>query len=273
MGIDLDRFLETSAQVDLADVAWHAVPERRLHDAALRTVRYFQLVESSTLHYVRVLTGTSSWRDPELSSFVTAWLYEEEFHGRAFRRFLRAYGDSVPAAARPAVVDARSFGERFDELGQRALSRFWPGAWPAVHMVWGAIQELTTYHAYRALGARAGHPELAVLCERIGKQELRHFAYYYREAERRLGADAHARRVVSTALRIGWRPVGLGMSAPEEARHALCFLFDGAEGTEIAAIEARVRLLPGLEWFDLFGAWVTRHGVGRAPRDWLAPVP
>ena len=270
MGIDIERFLDESAKIDLADLAWHEVRHHALSPAVRRTVRYFAGVESSTLFYTRALARTRSWRDPDVAAFVTAWAYEEEFHGRAFRRFLEAAGEApFEAEERRARFARRSLAERRDELGQALLSLATPAAWPAIHMVWGAIQELTTYHAYVRLGERCRHPVLATLSRRIAKQELRHFAFYRAAAERSLRSSARTQRIVTGALRFGWQPVGIGMSRPEEAHHVLRHLFDGAEGAIVPTIEARVRELPGLGWFDLLSRYVARHRIARAEPAWL----
>jgi hypothetical protein len=162
----------------------------------------------------------------------------------------------------------RGMGERIDEIGQTVLSYIFSESWPAVHMIWGTIQELTTYTAYQALIDRINHPVLNVICQRIMKQELRHYAFYRNHA-RRLLACPKAQRVVAAALKIAWTPVGNGMCPTEESCHALSFLFDGMDGPVIPRIEAKVRELPGLEWFDMFSRFVRQNRVGKAPPSWM----
>jgi hypothetical protein len=85
--------------------------------------------------------------------------------------------------------------------------------WPdfcAVHMTWGAINELTTLTGYRRLAARAGHPVLSELLERITRDESRHFFFYYRQAELRLRRPAVA-RVARLLVDRFWAPVGSGV--------------------------------------------------------------
>jgi rubrerythrin len=268
---DIDRFMDGSGRVALDAVDWDEVPHHRLTPEALRTLRFFLVTESSTFYYVKALMRTRAAVDePVLAPFLSAWLYEEEFHGRAFRRFLEAYGERVPDHHRRRIYLGRNLGERRDEIAEALLSVLLPEEWPAIHMVWGAIQELTTYTAYRRLGERAAHPQLSVLCERIMKQELKHFAFYREQADRRLRASRRAQRVATAALKLGWRPVGAGMSPAAEVDHAIRFLFDGAEGDAVAGIERRIRALPGLEWFDLFSRFVARRGLRRAPAQWFA---
>ena len=96
------------------------------------------------------------------------------------------------------------------------LSRAWPD-FCALHMTWGAINELTTLTAYRRLSKLAGHPILTDLLERIMLDESRHFFFYYRQAEARLlrpGAARVSRAIVDRF----WAPVGSGEQGREELR-------------------------------------------------------
>jgi hypothetical protein len=268
---NIDRFMETSGRVDLSDIDWAEVPKHPLTPEARRTLRYFMQTEGSTFFYTKALLATrASYTEPELAPFISVWNYEEEFHGRAFRRFIEACGTQVDQSFRTEMFLSRGPGEHVDEIGQKVLSVVFPHAWPAVHMVWGTIQEWTTYTAYQALIDRVNHPILSEICRRIMKQELRHFAFYRDHARRRLAADKHTQTVVSYALKIGWTPVGDGMNARSEVLHALRFLFDGMDGPTIAGIERKVRELPGLEWFDMFTKFVTQHDLRTAPRSWFS---
>lgn len=268
---NVDRFMEGSGKIDLSDIDWSEVPRYRLTPEALRTVRYVMRTESSTFFYAKAfMNTTAAVREPDLAPFLSAWMYEEEFHGRAFRRFLEAYGEHIPNDARPDQFRTRSTGERIDELGQAALSYAFPDDWPAAHMVWGSIQEFTTYSAYQALIERTDHPILHVICQRIMKQELRHFAFYREHAKKRLTRSVTARRLASFALRMAWTPVGDGMSPKDEVIHAIRFLFDGVDGTAIDRIDRKTRELPGLEWFDLFSRFAERHAIRQAPATWTS---
>ncbi len=271
---DIDRFMEQSGAVDLTDIPWEDVPKYPLTDEALRTLRYFMTTESATFYYLRSLIQTKpAMAEPEFAPFLCAWAFEEEFHGRAFMKFMRAYGVEVDNSFRTTMYSKRTGGERKDEIGQFLLSMAFPDSWPAAHMAWGAIQEWTTYIAYTQLIERTGHPVLEMICRRIMKQELRHFSFYYHQAEQRLQESKVARVLTSNTLKVGWTPVGDGMSSKSDVAHALQFLFDGAEGTAVATIEKRIRQLPGLEWFDLFSKYVTAHGIRRAPESWFGPRP
>jgi len=267
---DIDRFMEQSGAVDLADIRWEDVPKYPLTEEALRALRYFMTTESATFYYLRSLIQTeAAAAEPEFAPFLCAWAFEEEFHGRAFLKFMRAYGVDVDDSYRSTMFSSRTGGERKDEIGQFLLSVAFPEAWPAAHMAWGAIQEWTTYAAYTQLIERTKHPILETICRRIMKQELRHFSFYYHQAEKRLEQSRFAQQLTANTLKLAWTPVGDGMSSKSDVAHALQFLFDGSEGTAIPNIERRIRQLPGLEWFDLLSKYVAKNGIRRAPEAWF----
>ncbi len=271
---DIDRFMAGSGQVDLRDIPWDDVPKYPLTPAALRTLRYFLNTESATFYYLRALMGTkAAMVEPDMAPFLSAWNYEEEFHGRAFRRFVEAYGERVDEGYRGDMYLRRTNVERITDGVALGLSVVLPDAWPSIHMLWGAIAEHTTYNAYRQLITRTQHPVLAEICSRIMKQEAKHFAFYFQQARARLAESAMGRKLAQVLLPRIWTPVGDGMSPTEEAHHALRYLFDGAEGEVIPAIERKIGTLPGLEGFDIFTRYVERAGLKRAPAEWLAVPP
>jgi hypothetical protein len=262
--------MDASNKLDLSDIDWSEVPKHRLTPEAIRMVRYFLITEGSTYFYVKALMGTrASVVERDIPPFLCVWMYEEEFHGRAFRKFLEAYGEHVHDDYRKELFAKRNRGERIQEIGQTLLSRFLPEEWPAVHMTWGAIQEFTTYTAYQALIDRVRHPILTVICQRIMKQELKHFVFYREHAKKRLAASPSAQRVTSRALKFAWTPVGDGMCPRAETLHAVRFLFDGMDGDACGVVDRKVRELPGLEWFDLFTRFAEQHQIRKAPASWF----
>jgi hypothetical protein len=267
---NIDKFMEASGRIDLSDIDWSEVPRHPITPEGLRTLRYFLQTEGSTFFYTKALMKTrAAYAEPELAPFICAWMYEEEFHGRAFRRFIEAYGETVPTTYRTEMFLNRGAGEKFDEIGQAIVSAVFREDWPAVHMTWGAIQEFTTYSAYQSLIQRIDHPILTVIAQRIMKQELRHYAFYNAHAKHRLSGSPAAQRLVTRALKLAWTPVGDGMCSKSDVCHAIQFLFDGFEGGTVAMIERKVRELPGLEWFDLFSKFVVMHDIRSAPASWM----
>src|SRR5438445_4784630 len=190
---DLDAWVARSGALDLDAIPWADVAKHEVPPDAVRTLTYMQDIERHTIIYLRSLLATRAVDDPEVSTFLACWLHEETFHGIALSSFLDAAGHPVGPRRRPRSRE--SLAQWLESRAIAALSSVWPD-FCAVHMVWGAINELTTLTGYRRLAAIAGHPVLTELLERIMGDESRHFFFYYRQAEQRL---QHGRRPGSRA--------------------------------------------------------------------------
>jgi len=55
----------------------------------------------------------------------------------------------------------------------------------AMHMMWGAVNELTTLTGYHTLIRRSNHPELNKLLRKVIRDERRHSAFYRAQAKAR----------------------------------------------------------------------------------------
>ena len=271
---DINKFMNASGPVDLSDIKWEDVPKYPLTPELIRALYVFMGVEGATFYYLKpLLQSRAAMEDPDFAPFLSAWVYEEEFHGRAFRRFLEAYGEVISPSYRSKLFHSRTVGEVFSEVAQHALGKGFPEDWPSVHMAWGAMQECTTYQCYLALVRRSNHPILATICQRIAKQEAKHFAFYFNQAKKRLAVRPASRALTRFALRAAWTPVGDGMLPREEITHTVSWLFDGMEGPIVGNIDKRMRELPGLEDFDLFTRYCHKNRVGKAPASWFSPPP
>jgi hypothetical protein len=258
---DLDAYVGRSRALDLSAFAWDDVPRHPLAAEAVRTLRYMQDIESHTIIYLRSLLATRAIDDPEVSTFLACWLYEETFHGIALARFLEAAGHPVGPRERPRGQEPWS--KRLEASATAVLSRAWPD-FCAVHMTWGAINELTTLTGYRRLATVAGHPILTELLERIILDESRHFYFYYRQADirlRRRGAARVARLLVDRF----WAPVGSGVQPDGELTFMARYLFADEEGRSAARkVDETIRRLPGFATVELLEAWMNRHVDGRS---------
>ena len=143
-----------------------------------------------TIIYLRSLLATRAVDDPDVATFLACWVYEETFHGLAIQRLLKAAGR--PVGDRPRPRGREPWAKRIEAAATAMVSKAWPN-FCAVHMTWGAINELTSLAGYRRLAALTDHPVLADLLERIALDESRHFFFYYRQAEIRLQRRAVAR--------------------------------------------------------------------------------
>ena len=253
---DLDAWVARSGALDLSAIAWQDVPRHPLPSGAVRTLRYMQDIESHTIVYLRALLATRAVDDPEVATFLACWLYEETFHGIALRRFLEAAGHPVGTRARPRGQEPLS--QRIEAAATAMVSRAWPD-FCAVHMTWGAINELTTLTAYRRLAETAGHPVLSDLLERIIRDESRHFFFYYRQADQRLRRPGAA-RVARLLVDRFWAPVGSGVQPEGELQFMARYLFAGGDGRAAARrVDDTIRRLPGFATVALLESWMDRH--------------
>src|SRR5215467_6736001 len=258
--VDLEAYVARSRAVDLAAFPWAEVSRYPVTPEALRTLRYMQDIESHTIIYLRELLATRGVDEPDVATFLACWLYEETFHGLALARFLEAAGHPVPDRLRPRGQEP--FVKRLESSAVALLSRAWPD-FCALHMTWGAINELTTLTGYRRLAKLAGHPILSELLERIMLDESRHFFFYYRQAEERLQRPGAA-RVSRAIVDRFWAPVGSGEQGKAELRFLAGYLFSGDEGRAAARkVDETIRRLPGFENVKLLEAWMDRHADAR----------
>lgn len=248
MRFSVDQYQQVVRPVAVDDLDLdHAFAERRLAEPVLRCLRYMHDVELHTVCYLRDLLVTSAHRDPEITTFLTMWVYEEYWHGEALARVLRAHGEQAGRPRIERVRRSRRIAEAVAPLKHMLGSAIAGPSMAAVHMTWGAINEWTTQAGYARLAAKADHPALTELLRRIMKQEGRHIDFYASQAAARLTGDGRARRLTRFALRKAWRPVGSDVMPAEEVDHLVGFLFGDDEGrVMLERIDRRIDRLPGL---------------------------
>jgi hypothetical protein len=264
---DLDRYLRASKKVDLTGLAWDRVKDHPLPVEHARCLAYMMDIESHTVVFLRDLLATRVAFEPDITAFLSCWVYEELWHGEAFSRFLgeagyrlgpdgeRVWGDS-PYPSRRArnawirrKLGGRGHFSHFATLAASALFR----DFPALHMTWGAMNELSTLEGYHRIIGKTEHPILVDLLNRIVKDERRHFAFYRSQARLRLGRSARARRVTRWALEHLWAPVGTGVRPQGETDFVVVWLFGDEEGRAAAGrMDATIAELPGLGGTRLF---------------------
>jgi hypothetical protein len=255
---DLDRYLRVCGATKPEYFDW-TTPQSRLSDDALFTIAYMMDIESHTIVYLRDLLSTRVVRDNEVTAFLSCWAYEEFFHSLLLRRFLATQNVAIDDQRFADLRSRTSLADRVIRPGVAILSRM-TRHFPAVHMTFGAINEISTLTGYQALIARTDlapersdsqRPLLTTILERIIKDERRHFAFYFNQARRRLRAPA-ARRLTAFLVRNFWTPVGVTVRGDPAMRRVCAYLFPGERGVEhLGGVDRSIARLPGLEWFDL----------------------
>jgi hypothetical protein len=259
---DLDRYLRASKKVDLSSVEWDRIGEHPVTADEARCLTYMMDIETHTVVFLRDLLATRASFDPEVTAFLSCWVYEELWHGEAFSRFLGEAGYSV-APAYEDVTGADAFPTRFDRnqwirrrfgtkgyvshigtlLGSAVFRDF-----VAIHMTWGAVNELGTLTGYHRIIDKTDHPILVQLLRAIIKDERRHFAFYRSQARMRLASSKQARTITRWALEHLWAPVGTGVRPQAETDFVIHCIFGDADGVvAVKEMERMLGELPGLE--------------------------
>ena len=253
---DLDAWVARSGALDLDAIAWGDVAKYPVPPEAVRTLTFMQDIEHHTIIYLRSLLATRAVDDPEVATFLACWVHEETFHGIALSRFLECAGYPVKPRAMPRGQEP--ILKRLEAWATSMVSKAWPD-FCAVHMTWGAINELTTLTGYRRLKTVAPHPVLEALLETIMRDESRHFFFYYRQAEMRLRRPGAA-RVARLLVDRFWAPVGSGVGTDEDLQFMARYLFAGDDGRAHARkVDETLRKLPGFADAPLLEAWMDRH--------------
>jgi hypothetical protein len=265
MRTTIESYKERAGRLSLEGIDFDDFRDRPLTPEALRSLRYMHDVEHHTVCYLRDLLLTPAHQDPNITSFLSCWVFEEMWHGEAIGQVLEAHREEAGA---PRIAALRQKHRRkeaistFSTIGSTVLAG---KAFIALHMTWGAINEWTTQAGYARLSVKADHPTLRELLRRIMKQEGGHIDFYASEAARRLSESPKAQRLTRFALKHLWRPVGSGVMPREEVAFLVRYLFDGDEGHQFTSrIDRRVDRLPGqsdLHLLDTAVSHLSRHVV------------
>jgi len=259
MRTTISSYKSRAGRLDTEGIDFSAFESHPLSPDTLRCLRYMHDVEHHTVCYLRDLLMSPAHRDPEVTSFLACWVFEELWHGEAIGAVLEAHGEQAGAPRVAALRRRRRWRDSLDAVAHLAGSTIAGDSFVALHMTWGAINEWTTQAGYARLAAVEGHPVLSDLLRRIMKQEGGHIDFYASEAQRRLDVSAGARRLTRRALRRFWRPVGSGVMPNEEVSFLVRHLFSDTSGREVVArIDRRVDQLPGQEGLALVSQAVDR---------------
>ena len=255
MQLTIDKYTKMVAPLEVRDLDLaNAFLTHRLDADVLRCLRYMHDIELHTICYLRDLLVTSAHRDPEITTFLTFWSFEEYWHGEAIAQVLRAHGEAGGASRVRELRRTRRVAEATKPFVHGVASLVVGPSMTAVHMTWGAINEWTTQAGYALLAKRCEHPVLTEMLRRIMRQEGRHIDFYAAQAGNRLSGHKRAQWLTRQALSRFWAPVGSDVMPEAEVRHLISYLFAGDDGAAMAArIDRRIDNLPGLDGLDLVG--------------------
>lgn len=266
--VETDSYLKVSAKVAEDDIDWATARSVGLTEAERYILTYMADIEAQTIMYLRDLLKTEAAFESDVVAFLSMWNYEEYFHGRLLERLLRECGGDLGQDRVAEVRRHASFSEKLESLAANILSWIFRPEFPALYTAWGAVQELTTLRGYEQLARTTQNPALKSICDRIAKQERRHFAWYFNNAKWRLGRSSRAQRLTKFLLHRFWTPVGAGVKSPAEVARLLFDLFPAAAADEMALeIDGKISTLPGLDGLKIMSNYLLKarqqFGEGR----------
>jgi hypothetical protein len=215
---------------------------------ALSPDEVFQLTYAAQVEWATEGTFASLdiSRDPVVRNFLRVWLDQEVVHAQLLARFLAGCGVVVsPVHREPQHVGGAARGRRLNQLARLAVG----DDFFAVHMAWGAVNELTTLRFYRIVRANTTNRLLRAILRDVIAQEALHYAFYRAVAVRRLDGNRRGQRIVRFALRHLWSPVGVGLRTRADVDRLMHGLF-ADRPDQVAQIDHCINGIPGLADLD-----------------------
>lgn len=240
-------------------IRWGEIRNHPINPEFIPVLLYMRDVESFTEVYYRELLRTPTGKDPIIRKFMERWGVEEAEHGDLLNRFLEEAGVPVSADWQREARASIPWRYTFENYVSSLITNLFGERFSGTHMVWGAINELTTLQAYRRLWKLAGHPVLEQILRAIAREESVHVKFYWTVARLRLERSKVARGLARGVIRNFWTPVGQGTKPVDEVNYIISTLFGGEEGVGFfdGQVSGKIRRLPG---FDGFNAVTDRIG-------------
>src|SRR5262245_35825075 len=263
MKSDIERYISVSARVDTTDINWDEARAAGLNENEIFVLTYFSDVENQTIRYMRMLLGMKIAYQPAVAAFLATWNYEEFFHGFELEKLMETCGHRVEENRRDLNQKRMRLNEMLESALVPLLSRVFANQFPAVYLSFGAIQELTTLRGYEHLSEVTRNPILKILCERIAKQERRHFAWYFNHARELLEKSRGAQILTRRLMEFNWVPVGAGFHTLDEVKRLFTSIFYPVENARrvVREVDSRISMLPGLGGLRLMEPYFQKVGL------------
>lgn len=243
-----DRFLNKQF-VD--SIPWHEVKNHPLDKKFLPVLVYMRDVEAFTDIYYQQLIKTPTGRDPIIRRFMDKWQHEEMLHAELLDRFLNEAG--IPTSKNWFAEARAKIPKKFAVTGRLGsfLSNCVGKRFSAVHMTWGAINELSTLQGYKRLWETANHPVLEYLLRGIAREESSHVFFYRSIAKLQLQESRFSQRLARYIIEKLWKPVGQGLKEAVQTNYVIGTLFNSEEGMNAVRthINGSLQRLPGFSNF------------------------
>jgi rubrerythrin len=234
------------------NIDWREVKSFRLNPEFIPVLFYMRDVEFFTDIYYKELMRTPTGKDPVIRKFMDRWSVEELQHANLLNDFLNEAGipttEKWQAEALAKIPWHYTYGSILADYTAHAFGKYFHGA----HMVWGAINEITTLQGYRRLAELAGHPVLSQLLTGIMQEESIHANFYWSIARLKLKQAKISRGVARFIIDKFWSPVGQGPKSKRETNYVMAALFRGPSGLDCfnKTVTRRIQSLPGFAGFE-----------------------
>jgi rubrerythrin len=228
-------------------IRWNEIKDHPLNPAFVPVLLYMRDVESFTEVYYKELLRTPTCKNPYIRKFMDRWSVEENEHANLLNRFLNEAGITTSEnwwnEAKASIPRSYTIENYIGSMIIKIFGKHVSG----VHMVWGAINEMTTLQGYRRLWKLAGHPVLEQLLRAIAQEESIHSNFYWQVARLRLEGSDFTRKLSRFMVDKFWTPVGQGTKPQRDTDYVIATLFKGANGVKVFEqnVGQRMERLPG----------------------------
>ena len=236
--------------LDPADYDWAAPQPGELSDEEVFQLTYAAQVEWGT---EGTFASLDISRDPMVREFLRVWLDQEVVHADLLARVLaRTSGVAVdPVHTQRKHRWGAARGKVLNQLARLGVG----DDFFAVHMSWGAINELTTLRFYGVMRAKTQSELLRTVLRDVIAQEALHYSFYRSVAIRRLTDNPRGQRIVRWALEHLWTPVGMGLRTRPDVDRLMAGLF-ADRPDQVVQMDSQINRIPGLAGLDLIRATV-----------------
>ncbi len=233
-------------------IPWDQIRRFPLKPEVVPVLLYMRNVEKLTEVYFEELRRTPTGKEWYVKQFMERWNAEEAQHGELLNRFLEAAGVAEDPQWYRSVRREIPFKYTLMNYLNTTLANLFGSNFSAVHMLWGAINEMTTLQGYRQLIRIAEHPVLEELLKGIMQEESIHIHFYFNVGLLKVSESKFSRRLARWLIERYWEPVGSGIRPKDETDTVICTLFSDAAGMESVEkhINRRFGGIPGFQGFE-----------------------
>ena len=228
---------------------------------SLRAEEVFQLTYAAQVEWATEGTFASLdiTENPEVKRFLRIWLAQEVVHGRLLARFLDACGHTAPPLH---DTPRQRFAARRGRWVNRLAHRLVGDDFFAVHMTWGAVNELMTLRFYAIIREATRNLLLRDILHDLIAEEVLHYRFYRAMAAEQLQHNPRAQRLVRWSLQHLWSPVGTGLRGRDDGdRLVLGLVADRPDA--VMRLDQTVERVPGLAELGLIAREVERARARR----------